>query len=163
MSDLKAKYRVSHRSVASRNLPLKIDHHQNVYFSLHNVVTIDLNTLLGSRHPLEKNLRQSPFRRTPTCPRPPITIAPQPRMTRPRAGLSHDPIGRSQKEPDPVKREGGWAAITIAFPAMNCCDTVALWGQLLRCFRARRATFPFHTQMPPAPLPPITPSSDRHS
>jgi hypothetical protein len=53
-------YRVFHRSVASRNLPLKTDHHQNVYFSLPGVVTIGLNTSLEPPHPLEKNLGQSP-------------------------------------------------------------------------------------------------------
>jgi hypothetical protein len=37
----------------------KIDHHPNVYFRLHNVVTIGLNTSLRPRHPLEKNPGQS--------------------------------------------------------------------------------------------------------
>jgi hypothetical protein len=48
-------YSVSHRNLASRNPPLKTNHRQNVYFRLPDVVTIDLNISLGSRHPLEKN------------------------------------------------------------------------------------------------------------
>jgi hypothetical protein len=51
---------VCDRSVASRNLPFKTDHDRNIDFSLPDVVTIDLNTSFDSRHPLEKNLRQSP-------------------------------------------------------------------------------------------------------
>jgi hypothetical protein len=51
-------YRVFHRNVASRNRPLKTDHHQNVYFRLPDVVTTGLNTSLGPPHPLKKNLGQ---------------------------------------------------------------------------------------------------------
>jgi hypothetical protein len=56
-----SKYTVSHASGASRNLPLKTDHHQSVYFRLPDVVTIGVSTSLEPRHPLEKNLGQSPL------------------------------------------------------------------------------------------------------
>jgi hypothetical protein len=47
--------------VASRNLPLKTDDNQNLYFRLRDVVTIGLNTSLEPRHPLEMNLCQYPL------------------------------------------------------------------------------------------------------
>jgi hypothetical protein len=46
---------VFHGKVASRNLPFKTDHHQDLDFWLSDVVTIGLNTPLGPPHPLEKN------------------------------------------------------------------------------------------------------------
>jgi hypothetical protein len=51
-------YRVPPK-IASRNLPLKTDHRQDVYFRLRDVVTIGLNILLGPPHPLENDLGQS--------------------------------------------------------------------------------------------------------
>jgi hypothetical protein len=51
--------RVSHRHFASRNPQLKADYHQNIYFRVPDVVTIDLNTSLEHPHSLEENLHQS--------------------------------------------------------------------------------------------------------
>jgi hypothetical protein len=69
--DVEAVYdRVFHRSVASRNLTLKIDH-----WSRH-IARVSSSTR-------EKPSSKFTFRRTGKCPRPPMTLAPQPRMTLP--------------------------------------------------------------------------------
>jgi hypothetical protein len=54
-------YRMFHRNLASRNPPLKTDHHQNVHFRLPSVVTIGLNTWLEPSRPLEKKLVKVDF------------------------------------------------------------------------------------------------------
>jgi hypothetical protein len=46
---------VFHRTVASRNLPLKTNHNQETYFRLSNSVTTGLNTSPEPPHPLEKH------------------------------------------------------------------------------------------------------------
>jgi hypothetical protein len=56
-----AKDRVSEASAASRNLPLKTDHRENVCVKLPEIVTIGLNILLEPGHPLQENLCQSPL------------------------------------------------------------------------------------------------------
>jgi hypothetical protein len=48
-----------HLDVASRDLSLKTDHYQDIYFALSNMATISLNTSLESRHPLEENPTQA--------------------------------------------------------------------------------------------------------
>jgi hypothetical protein len=41
--------------------------------------------------------------------------------------------------------DGGWAAISITLLAMNCCDTMALWGRALSAWTIR---FPTSTLTP---------------
>jgi hypothetical protein len=51
---------MSHRSVASRNLPLETDHDRDVDLRLPDVVIVGFNTSLEPHHPLENNIGQNP-------------------------------------------------------------------------------------------------------